>query len=70
MHQSIESSAPDPRDIVGKVSGLLRNSRNFSGDIILFVSSRRRRLEARNFVVVFVFIFISFITNEQTSLTQ
>ena len=27
-----------------------------SGDIILFVSSKRRRLEARNFAVTFVFI--------------
>ena len=75
MHQSIESSAPDPRDIVGKVSGLLRNrplgpiSRK-SGDIILFVSSKRRRLEARNFAVIFIFIFIPFTTNEKTSLTQ
>ena len=31
-----------------------------SGDIILFVSSKRRRLEARNFAVIF--IFISFTT--------
>ena len=27
-----------------------------SGDIILFVSSKRRRLEARNFAVAFAFI--------------
>ena len=27
-----------------------------SGDIILFVSSKRRRLEARNFAVLFIFI--------------
>ena len=27
-----------------------------SGDIILFVSSKRRRLEARNFAVIFTFI--------------
>ena len=27
-----------------------------SGDIILFVSSKRRRLEARNFAVIFIFI--------------
>ena len=26
-----------------------------SGDIILFVSSKRRRLEARNFAVIFIF---------------
>ena len=27
-----------------------------SGDIILFVSSKRRRLKARNFAVIFIFI--------------
>ena len=27
-----------------------------SGDIILFVSSKRRRLEARNFAITFIFI--------------
>ena len=27
-----------------------------SGDIIFFVSSKRRRLEARNFAVIFIFI--------------
>ena len=27
-----------------------------SGDIILFVSSKRKRLEARNFAVIFIFI--------------
>ena len=29
---------------------------HISGDIILFVSSKRRRLEARNFAVIFIFI--------------
>ena len=38
------------------------------GDIILFVSSKRRRLEARNFAVIF--IFISFTTYEKTSFTE
>ena len=33
-----------------------------SGDIILFVSSKRKRLEARNFAVIFIFIFIPFST--------
>ena len=36
-----------------RVSGqgpVSRKSRNFSGDIIIFVSSKRRRLEARNLV--------------------
>ena len=54
-----------------KFSGLSRNGRlgpgacfskvpklfgRMSGDIILFVSSKRRRLEARNFAVIFTFI--------------
>ena len=37
-----------------------------SGDIILFVSSKRRRLEAQNFAVIF--IFIPFPKYEKTSL--
>ena len=44
-----------------------RKTRNFSGDIILFVSSKRRRLEARNFAVIF--IFIPFTTYDKTSFT-
>ena len=39
-----------------------------SGDIILFVSSKRKRLEARNFEVIF--IFIPFTTYEKTSFTE
>ena len=39
-----------------------------SGDIIPFVSSKRRRLEARNFAVIFV--FIPFTTYEKTSFTE
>ena len=39
-----------------------------SGDIILFVSSKRRRLEARNFAVIF--IYIPFTTYEKTSFTE
>ena len=39
-----------------------------SGDIILFVSSKLRRLEARNFAVAF--IFIPFTTYEKTSFTE
>ena len=39
-----------------------------SGDIILFVSSKRRRLEARNFAVILVFIL--FATYEMTSFTE
>ena len=42
--------------------------RAYSGDIILFVSSKRRRLEARNFAVIF--IFIPFTTYEKTSFTE
>ena len=39
-----------------------------SGAIILFVSSKRRRLEARNFAVIL--IFIPFTIYEKTSLTE
>ena len=39
-----------------------------SGDIILFVSLKQRRLEARNFEVIF--IFIPFATYEKTSFTE
>ena len=38
------------------------------GDIILFVSSKGRRHEARNFAVIF--IFIPFTTYEKTSFTE
>ena len=41
---------------------------HISGDIILFVSSKRRRLKARNFAVIL--IFIPFTTYEKTSLTE
>ena len=41
---------------------------HISGDIILFVSSKRRRLEARNFAVIL--IFIPFTTYEKTSFTE
>ena len=39
-----------------------------SGDIILFVPSKRRRLEARTFAVIF--IFIPFTTCEKISFTE
>jgi len=39
-----------------------------SGDIILFVSSNRRRLEARNFAIISV--FIPFTTCEKISFTE
>ena len=39
-----------------------------SGDIILFVSSQLSRLEARNFLVIF--IFIPFTTYEKISFTE
>ena len=42
--------------------------KRISGDIILFVSSKRRRLEERNFAVIF--IFIPFTTYEKTSFTE
>ena len=40
-------------------------SRNLSGDMILFVSSKRRRLETRNFAVIL--IFNPFATYEKTA---
>ena len=42
--------------------------RRFSGDIILFVSSKQRHLEARNFKVIL--IFIRFTTYEKMSFTE
>ena len=42
--------------------------RAYSGDIIFFVSSKRRRLEARNFALTC--IFIPFTTYEKTSFTE
>ena len=48
-----------------------RKSRNFSGVFrvtFLFVSSKRRRSEARNFAVIFVFLL--FTTYEKTSFTE
>ena len=42
--------------------------RRISGDVILFVSSKRRCLEARNFAVIL--IFIPFTTYEKTSFTE
>ena len=62
------STAPVPRTSgacfskVPKLFGLI------SGDIVLFVSSKLRRLEARNFAVIF--IFIPFTTYEKTSFTE
>ena len=39
-----------------------------SGDIVLFVFSKRRRLRARNFAVIL--IFLPFATYEKTSFTE
>ena len=41
-----------------------------TGDIIHFVSSKQRRLEVRNFVVILFFFFIPFATYEKTSFTE
>ena len=57
------------RSVQGPVS---RKSRNFSGafrvtnSLCIFI--KRRRLEARNFVVIFIFIL--FTTYEMTSFTE
>ena len=45
-----------------------RKSRSISDGLILFVSSKRRRLEARNFAVIL--IFIPWTTYEKTRLTE
>ena len=47
---------------VPKLFGLI------SGDKILYLSAKRRRFEARNFAVVF--IFIPFTTYEKSSFTE
>ena len=39
-----------------------------SGDVVLFISSKPGRLEARNFAVIFT--FIPFTTYEKTSCTE
>ena len=39
-----------------------------SGDIVLIVSSKRRRLEARNFAAILICVL--FITYEKTSFTE
>ena len=49
-------------------SKVLKLFRHFSGDIIPFVSTKQRPLEARNFEVIL--IFISFTTYEKISLTE
>jgi len=54
-----------PGACFSKVSKLLGR---ISGDIILFVSSKRRRFEARNFAVIL--IFTPFTTYEKTSFTE
>ena len=62
---TFEKQAPGAR--FSKVPKLFER---ISGDIILFVYSKRRRLEARNFAVIFVFIFIPFTTYEKTSFAE
>ena len=61
-----------PKGRLKQTRGLFLESpetfRAYSGDIILFASSKRRRLEARNFAVTF--IFIPFTTYEKTSFTE
>ena len=48
------------KEMLSRLWGLFLESpetfRAYSGDIILFVSSKRRRFEARNFAVIFIFI--------------
>ena len=56
---------PHERDIPGAVS---RKSRNFSGDIILFASWKRKRSKTRNFAVIL--IFLPFTSCGKTSFTE
>ena len=56
------------RDLGARFSKVPKIFGRISGDIILLVSSKRRRLEARNFAVIL--IFISFATFEKTSFTE
>ena len=51
-----------------RFSKVLQLFGRISGDIILYVSSTRGRLEAENFAVIS--IFISFTTHEKTSFTE
>ena len=64
-NMSTEISPYGPGACFSKVPKLFGR---ISGDIILFVSSKRRRLEARNFAVIF--IFIPFTTCEKISFTE
>ena len=58
-----------PHDCPGaRFSKVPKLFRRISGDMILFVSSKRRRLEERNFAVIL--IFIPFTTYEKTSFTE
>ena len=56
------------RQLLARFSKVPKLFGRISGGLILFVPSKRRRLEARNFAVIF--IFIPFTTYEKTSLTE
>ena len=58
----------DSRNRIPVQGSVSRKSRHISGDIIHLVSSKRKRLEARNFAVIL--ILISFITYEKTSFPE
>ena len=60
---TFEKGAPGTR-----FSKVLKLFERISDDTILFVSSRRMRLEARNFAIIS--IFIHFTTYEKTSFTK
>ena len=65
METPIGRQSVDPGACFSKVPKLFGR---ISGDIILFESSKRRRLEARNFAVIF--ILIPFTTGEKISFTE
>ena len=66
--RSVETGVPGENlSVQGPVSRKSRNG-HISGRIILFLCSKRRRLEARNFAVIL--IYIPFTTYEKTSFTE
>ena len=67
LHPVASGSSPVVRS-GARFSKVPKHFGHISGDIILFVSSKRRRLEAPNFAVIL--IFIPFTTYEKTSLTE
>ena len=64
----IESQMRDIMDFGARFSKVPKRSGRISGDTNLFVSSKRRRIEARNFAVIL--IVIPFTTHGKTTFTE